>query len=90
MRGCEWDPSARPSLHLSSPHLTGPHLPAHTCKIHTCRAHTLPVRTYPSVCRRRLLAPPALVARMSLEEVLCSVELLPGGPRVRVWPPPHS
>lgn len=45
VRGCEWDPSAHPSLHLSSPqllspNLTGSHLPAHTCKIHTCLALT--------------------------------------------------
>lgn len=61
VRGCEWDPSARPSLHLSSPHLTGPHLPAHTCKIHTCRAHTCPVRTYPVCLPQALFPPPALV-----------------------------
>lgn len=89
VRGCEWDPSARPSLHLSSPHLTGPHLPAHTCKIHTCRAHTCQSAPTRSVCRRRCFRRRRLCFRMSLEEVLCSVELLSlGGPRVRVWPPP--
>ena len=51
VRGYEWDPSARPSLHLLSPHLTGSHLPAHTC----------PVCTYPVCLPQALFPPPALV-----------------------------